>query len=121
MDFHKPKVVDQPLYEPVLQSYRCDETAHLRLLLEGAEMPAAAPQPSRVPVCSGPTLSMRAMFEPMAEPICTIGPSAPAEPPDPRPPCPCCGGTMVIIETIERRYLPRGPPSGVSASGNPAS
>ena len=45
----------------------------------------------------------------------------PAEPPDPRPPCPCCGGTMIIIETIERRYLPRGPPSGVSASGNPAS
>lgn len=43
------------------------------------------------------------------------------EPPDPRSPCPCCGGTMVIIETIERRYLPRGPPSGVSASGNPAS
>lgn len=45
----------------------------------------------------------------------------PAEPPDPRSPCPCCGGTMIIIETIERRYLPRGPPSGVSASGNPAS
>lgn len=44
-----------------------------------------------------------------------------AEPPDPRPPCPCCGGRMIVVEVIERRYLPRGPPSGVSASGNPAS
>jgi hypothetical protein len=43
------------------------------------------------------------------------------EPPDVRPPCPCCGGTMIIIEIIERRYLPRGPPSGISAPGNPAS
>ena len=44
-----------------------------------------------------------------------------AEPPDPRPPCPCCGGTMIIIETIERRYLPRGPPCPIVPSGNLAS
>ncbi|PIB14945.1 transposase [Limnothrix sp. PR1529] len=45
----------------------------------------------------------------------------PTEPPDPRPPCPCCGGTMIIIETIERRYLPRGPPCPIAPSGNLAS
>ena len=44
-----------------------------------------------------------------------------AEPPDPRPPCPCCGGTMIIIETFQRCHLPRGPPSGINAPGNPAS
>jgi hypothetical protein len=43
------------------------------------------------------------------------------EPPDVRPPCPCCGGTMIIIETIERRYLPRGPPSPIAPSGMPSS
>lgn len=45
----------------------------------------------------------------------------PSEPPDPRPPCPCCGGTMIIIEIIERRYLPRGPPRPIAPSGNLAS
>src|SRR3546814_651447 len=28
-----------------------------------------------------------------------------------QPLCPCCGGTMIIIEVFERRYLPRAPPS----------
>jgi hypothetical protein len=27
-----------------------------------------------------------------------------------RPPCPCCGGSMIIIETFERGRQPRGPP-----------
>lgn len=45
----------------------------------------------------------------------------PTEPPDPRPPCPCCGGTMIIIEIIDRRYLPRGPPCPSAPSGNLAS
>jgi hypothetical protein len=45
----------------------------------------------------------------------------PSEPPDPRPPCPCCGGTMIIIEIIDRRYLPRGPPRPIAPSGNLAS
>ena len=45
----------------------------------------------------------------------------PTEPPDPRPPCPCCGGTMIIIEIIDRRYLPRGPPCPSAPSGMPAS
>ena len=44
----------------------------------------------------------------------------PVEPPDARPPCPCCGGHMVIIETFERRYQPRGPPPAVSAPGSHA-
>ncbi len=45
----------------------------------------------------------------------------PTEPAHPRPPCPCCGGTMIIIETIQRRYLPRGPPSPIAPSGHLAS
>jgi hypothetical protein len=32
-------------------------------------------------------------------------------PADPRPPCPCCGGTMVIIETFAPWCQPRAPPS----------
>lgn len=39
------------------------------------------------------------------------------DPLDPRPPCPCCVGSMVIIETFERRYQPRAPPHPVNASG----
>jgi hypothetical protein len=35
----------------------------------------------------------------------------------PRPPCPCCGGQMVIIELVERRYQPRAPPIFVTPSG----
>ncbi|MBL0935965.1 MAG: IS91 family transposase [Rhizobiaceae bacterium] len=34
----------------------------------------------------------------------------PVEPDDHRPPCPCCGGRMTIIETLERWRQPRGPP-----------
>ena len=43
------------------------------------------------------------------------------EPADPRPPCPCCGGHMVIVEIIERRYQSRAPPPSSNASGRPAS
>jgi hypothetical protein len=46
---------------------------------------------------------------------------APAEPPDARPPCPCCGGRMIVIEIIERRYQPRAPPHHVAAAGRSAS
>ncbi len=36
----------------------------------------------------------------------------PEEPADFRPPCPCLGGRMIVIETIERwRRQPRGPPN----------
>jgi hypothetical protein len=35
----------------------------------------------------------------------------PAEPADLRPPCPCCGGRMIIIETLQRWMAPRGPPA----------
>lgn len=42
---------------------------------------------------------------------------APVEPPDPRPPCPCCGGRMIIVEIIERRYQPRAPPQHITAAG----
>jgi Putative transposase len=30
---------------------------------------------------------------------------------DHRPPCPCCGGRMIVVETLERGATPRGPPS----------
>ncbi|WP_440995753.1 bifunctional proline dehydrogenase/L-glutamate gamma-semialdehyde dehydrogenase PutA [Arhodomonas sp. SL1] len=42
MHFHKPTVVDHPLYEPVLRTYRCDETEHMQRLLAHAELPAEA-------------------------------------------------------------------------------
>ena len=45
----------------------------------------------------------------------------PIEPTDARPPCPCCGGQMIIIEILERRYQPRAPPFSVASSGRPAS
>ena len=44
---------------------------------------------------------------------------APVEPPDPRPACPCCGGRMVVIETVQRCHLPRGPPYPIVPSGMP--
>lgn len=36
------------------------------------------------------------------------------EQPDTRPPCPCCGGHMVVIETLTRWQQPRAPPSATS-------
>lgn len=42
-------------------------------------------------------------------------------PPDARPPCPCCGGHMVIIEILERRYQPRAPPAFAISAGRHAS
>ncbi len=47
--------------------------------------------------------------------------TVPVEPIDVRPPCPYCGGQMVIVEIVERRYQPRAPPPFASASGRPAS
>ncbi len=40
--------------------------------------------------------------------------------PETRPPCPCCGGHMVVIEILERRYQPRAPPPPFASSGKPA-
>ncbi|WP_018718219.1 bifunctional proline dehydrogenase/L-glutamate gamma-semialdehyde dehydrogenase PutA [Arhodomonas aquaeolei] len=40
MHFEKPSVVDHPLYQPVISAYRCDETAHVRKLLDAADLPA---------------------------------------------------------------------------------
>ena len=45
----------------------------------------------------------------------------PVEPTDIRPPCPCCGGQMIIIEILERRYQPRAPPPFVTTTGRSAS
>ena len=45
----------------------------------------------------------------------------PVEPRDTRPQCSCCGGHMVIIELLPRRYQPRAPPSVVRTAGRPAS
>ena len=41
-------------------------------------------------------------------------PDEPEEPPDPRPPCSCCGGRMIIVETVPRWWQPRGPPAAAS-------
>ena len=41
----------------------------------------------------------------------TDEPPAPETAPDPRLPCPCCGGTMVIIETFAAWCQPRAPPT----------
>lgn len=46
---------------------------------------------------------------------------APVGPNDARPPCPCCGGRMIIVEIIERRYQPRAPPQRTTAAGRSAS
>jgi hypothetical protein len=45
----------------------------------------------------------------------------PVDPQDTRPPCSCCGGRMVVIETLERRYQPRAPPFCAEPSGRQAS
>src|SRR3546814_4351104 len=45
---------------------------------------------------------------------------APADDPPDEPEaqlCPCCGGTMIIIEVFERRYQPRPPPQPSLSSG----
>jgi hypothetical protein len=45
----------------------------------------------------------------------------PVEPPAARPPCSCCGGRMVVIEILQRRYQPRAPPFCAASSGRQAS
>jgi len=42
--------------------------------------------------------------------------AATQQPADPRPPCPCCGGTMVIIETFARGCRPRAPPEAKTSN-----
>jgi len=48
-----------------------------------AEIPAAAPQPTNTFLLSEDILKSCPTAEPIAEPICTIGPSRPADPPEP--------------------------------------
>ena len=45
----------------------------------------------------------------------------PLEPNDARPPCSCCGGHMVVIEILQRRYQPRAPPPLVGTTGRSSS
>src|SRR3546814_3674223 len=40
----------------------------------------------------------------------TPPPAGPIDDAEPKSLCPCCSGTMVIIEVLERRYLARAPP-----------
>jgi hypothetical protein len=47
--------------------------------------------------------------------------AVPIESADARPSCPCCGGQMLIVEILERRYQPRAPPPPTSATGRSAS
>ena len=41
----------------------------------------------------------------------------PVELPEVRPPCSCCGGRMVVIEILQRRYQPRAPPTSTRSAG----
>jgi hypothetical protein len=50
-----------------------------------------------------------------------VNDDTPVGPPDARPPCTCCGGRMVVIETLECRYQPRAPPFSTASSGRQAS
>jgi hypothetical protein len=56
----------------------------------------------------------------IAAPIKMVDPPAahdtadPRDPPDHRPPCPCCGGSMLIVEVFGRGGAPRGPPAAAS-------
>jgi hypothetical protein len=56
-----------------------------------------------------------------ARELLAVAPAVPADtpidPPDPRPPCSCCGGRMVVIEILQRRYQPRAPPASASSTG----
>jgi Putative transposase/Transposase zinc-binding domain len=45
----------------------------------------------------------------------------PVDPREVRPPCACCGGRMVIIEVLQRRYQPRAPPVSPASTGRPSS
>ncbi len=51
--------------------------------LKVADMPAAAPQATRIRIYSSVTRNSRPTEDPSAAPICTIGPSRPADPPEP--------------------------------------
>ncbi len=51
--------------------------------LNTADMPAAAPHPTSILTRSPDSLNIWPMVDPTAAPICTMGPSRPAEPPDP--------------------------------------
>ncbi len=55
--------------------------------------------------------------------LLNVAPAPADDPPaelEAQPLCPCCGGTMVIIEVFERRYQPRAPPPPSLASGTQA-
>ena len=41
---------------------------------------------------------------------------AAVEPADQRPPCPCCGGTMMILETFTPWCQPRAPPTAPASN-----
>jgi hypothetical protein len=52
---------------------------------------------------------------PMARMLLAVAPppnlDEPEELADLRPPCPCCGGRMIVVETVPRWWQPRGPPA----------
>ena len=55
--------------------------------------------------------------------LLNVAPAPADDPPaelEAQPLCPCCGGTMVIIEVFERRYQPRAPPPPSLSSGTQA-
>ncbi|MCZ7617742.1 MAG: hypothetical protein M5U32_05335 [Myxococcota bacterium] len=70
--------------------------------LNVAAMPAAAPHATSVRTCRVGSRSSCPIAEPIAEPICTIGPSRPAEPPEPI----VIADASVVIATTRGRITP---------------
>ena len=50
-----------------------------------------------------------------------VADDTPDEPPQSPSPCPCCGGRMIVVDILERRYQPRAPPNLLLSSGREAS
>ena len=83
--------------------------------LKVAEMPAAAPQPTRVRIWAVLSFSSCPTDEPNAEPIWTIGPSRPTEPPVPME----SAEASALAATIRARMMPPRSATAFITSGTP--
>jgi len=83
--------------------------------LNVAAMPAAAPQPTMVRRWRGGARRIWPMVEPMAEPICTIGPSRPTDPPEPM----VTAEATVRTATVRDRMTPPRTAAASITSGTP--
>ena len=70
--------------------------------LKVAEMPAAAPHPTSTVTAELDSLKYCPKTDPIAEPICTIGPSLPTDPPEPM----VIADTNIFTRTIRSLIMP---------------